>query len=129
MNDSLAIAIGFLTLCFGLFVYFIGFADWYDKRLLDCTPISRCRSVALGPVVVSGKVTGPGPIPSLIGHIPSFISKVEVQAYKSNGKSSSWRTVHKRELRMPFYVQDATGEIKVEPAKAVLWLERDIKYS
>lgn len=129
MNDSLLIAIGFLMLCFGLFAYFIGFGDWYDKRLLDCTPISKCRSVALGPVVVSGKVGGPNPIPSLIGHLPSFISKVVVEEYRSNGKSRDWRTVHRRELRMPFYVEDASGEIRVEPERAVLWLEQDLKYS
>jgi LemA protein len=129
MNESFLIAIGFLALCFGLFAYFIGFGDWYDKRLLDCTPISKCRSVALGPVVVCGKVGGPSPIPSLIGHLPSFISKVVVEEYRSNGKSRSWQTVHKRELWMPFYIEDGTGEIKVEPQRAVLWLERDIKYS
>jgi LemA protein len=52
-----------------------------------------------------------------------------VEEYRSNGKSRDWRTVHKRELRMPFYVEDGTGEIKVEPERAILWLERDIKYS
>jgi LemA protein len=129
MNENLPIAIGFLLLCFGLFVYFIGFADWYDKRLLDCTPVSRCRSVALGPVVVSGKVTGLHPIPSLIAHLPSFISRVVVEQYRKSGKSSEWRTVHKRELRMPFYVDDGSGLIKVEPQKAVLWLEQDVQYS
>jgi LemA protein len=129
VNDSLPIAIGFLALCFGLFAYFLGFGDWYDKRLLDCTPISKCRSVALGPVVVSGRVGGPNPIPSLIGQLPSFISRVVVEEYRSNGKSRDWRTVHKREFRMPFYVLDGSGEIKVEPQKAVLWLEQDIKYS
>lgn len=129
MNESLPIAIGFLNLAFGLFVYFLGFGDWYDKRLLECTPISRCRSVALGPVVVSGKVGGPNAIPSLIGHLPSFISKVVVEEYRRSGKSSSWQTVHKRELRMPFFVQDGTGEVRIEPERAVLWLERDIKYS
>ena len=129
MNENLPIAIGFLLLCFGLFVYFIGFADWYDKRLLDCTPISKCRSVALGPVVVSGKVTGLHPIPSLIAHLPSFISRVVVEQYRKSGKSSEWRTVHKRELRMPFYVDDGSGLIKVEPQKAVLWLQQDVQYS
>jgi LemA protein len=129
MNAPLLIAIGFLLLCFGLFAYFIGFGDWYDKRLLDCTPISKCRSVALGPVVVSGRVVGPNPIPSLIGHLPSFISRVVVEEYRSNGKSSEWRRIHKRELRMPFYIEDGSGEIRVEPDRAVLWLEQDIEYS
>ena len=129
MNQPLLIAIGSLALCFGLFAYLIGFGDWYDKRLLDCTPVSRCRAVALGPVVVSGKVGGANPIPSLVGHLPSFISRVVVEEYRSNGKSSNWQTVHKRELRMPFHVEDGTGAIKVEPERAVLWLEPDIKYS
>lgn len=129
MNTPLLIAVGAASLCFGLFVYLLGFGDWYDKRLLDCTPVSRCRSVALGTVVVSGKASGSTPIPSLIGHLPCYISKVVVEEYRSSGKSSSWHTVHKRELRMPFFVEDATGSIKIEPERAELWLEPDIKYS
>lgn len=129
MNDLLPIAIGFITLSAGLFLFFLGFGDWNDKRLLESTPVSKCRSVALGPVTLSGKVGGPNPIPSLIAQLPSFISRVVVEEYRSNGKSRSWRVVHKRELRMPFYVEDPSGEIKVVPDKAVLWLERDVKYS
>ncbi len=129
MNENLPIAIGFLALCFGLFVYFIGFTDWYDKRLLDCTPVSKCRSVALGPAVVSGRVGGPGAIPSLIAHLPCFISRVVVEEYKQSGRSKQWRTVHKREWRMPFYLIDETGEVKILPDKAVLWLQEDVKYS
>ncbi|HEX6879814.1 MAG TPA: LemA family protein [Terriglobales bacterium] len=129
MNENLPIAIGFLTLCFGLFVYFIGFTDWYDKRLLDCTPVSKCRSVALGPAVISGRVGGPGAITSLIAHLPCFISRVVVEECKQSGRNNQWNTVHKREWRMPFYLIDDTGEVRVLPEKAVLWLQEDVKYS
>lgn len=129
MNQTFAVAIGFLLLALGLFVFLIGFMDWYDERLLECTPISRCRGVALGRVVISGRVVGLEPIPSLIAHLPSFISKVVVEEYERRGRSAEWRVVHKRELRMPFYVRDGSGELKVEPLQAVLWLERDVTYS
>ena len=129
MSQVIPVALGFLLLCLGLFVFLIGFMDWYDQRLLECTPLSRCRGVALGRVVIGGKVVGLKPIPSLIAHLPSFISKVEVEEYERRGRSSEWRTVHKRELRMPFYIRDDSGELKVEPLQALLWLERDVTYS
>jgi LemA protein len=129
MTQPFPVAIGFLLLSLGLFVFLIGFMDWYDERLLECTPISHCRGVALGRVVISGRVVGLNPIPSLVAHLPSFISKVVVDVYERRGRSAQWRTVHKRELRMPFYVRDISGELKVDPLQAVLWLQRDVTYS
>jgi len=129
MIPTIAVAIGFVLLSLGVFVFLIGFLDWYDERLLECTPISRCRGVALGRVVLSGRVVGLNPIPSLIAHLPSFISKVVVEDYERRGRSAEWCVVHKRELRMPFYVRDGFGELKVDPDQAVLWLERDVAYS
>ncbi|HEU5403189.1 MAG TPA: LemA family protein [Terriglobales bacterium] len=129
MSEILAVAIGFLLLALGLFVFFTGFMDFYDERLLECTPTSRCRGVALGRVVIFGRAVGLNPIPSFIAHLPSFISKVVVEESERSGRSNEWRAVHKREMRMPFYVKDNSGELKVDPAQAVLWLERDVAYS
>src|SRR5512146_1700674 len=53
MIQAIPVALGFLLLSLGLFVFLIGFMDWYDERLLECTPISRCRGVALGRVVLN----------------------------------------------------------------------------
>jgi LemA protein len=129
MPESVVVAAGFLLLSLGLFVFLIGFMDWYDQRLLECTPISRCRGAALGRVVISGSVVGLNPIPSLVAHLPSFLSRVVVEEYLRRGRSGQWRVVHKRELRMPFYVRDNSGELKVVPDGAVLWLEPDVSYS
>ncbi len=129
MNQTVAVAVGFLLLALGLFVFLIGFMDWYDERLLECTPISRCRGVALGRVAISGRVVGLNPIPSLIAHLPSFISKVIVEEAERRGRSDQWHVVHKRELRMPFYLRDGSGELKVDPDQAVLWLQPDVTYS
>jgi len=129
MIQAIPVALGFLLLSLGLFVFLIGFMDWYDERLLECTPISRCSGIALGRIVLSGRVVGLNPLPSLIAHLPSFISRVVVEVYERRGKSADWRVVHKRELRMPFYLRDSSGEVKVDPDQAVLWLERDVVYS
>ncbi len=129
MNQIVPVALGFLFLALGIFMFLIGFADWYDRRLLECTPTSHCRAVALGRVVVSGKVVGLNPMSSLIAHLPSFISKVVVEEYQRRGRSAEWRVVHRRELRMPFYIRDDSGELKVVPDNAVLWLEPDVTYS
>lgn len=46
----------------------------------------------------------------------------EIEEYRSSGKSSSWRTLHRNEGAVPFRVADDTGRILVDPAGADLSL-------
>jgi hypothetical protein len=114
---------------FGIYSFFRGFKLLRNKRLIENTPTSKCRSVAMGLVEVAGSATGELQEPSLIGGIPCYCSQVKVERYEKRGKSSSWRTVHEETQTVIFRVQDDTGNVKVDPTGAELDIPVEIEYS
>jgi E3 Ubiquitin ligase len=120
---------GLFAIRFGLFTLLKGLGDVYDRRRAQNTPRSKCRSIALGAVELSGTAAGPNPIPSLVAQIPAFISQVLVEEYEDTRKSRGWRKLHEQEFRIPFFLEDETGRVKVNPEGANCSLMVDAKYS
>jgi hypothetical protein len=83
--------------------------------------------VALGMCEVSGRAAGDAVVPSFVGQIPAYVSKVEVERYQKSGKSSRWVRVHREQLGIPFCVEDETGRVKVDPTGAELDIGADIR--
>ncbi len=127
INDEVIGALIFLG--FGVSFFFYGFRHLRNKRLVENIPTSKCRSVAMGLVEVAGRAAGEATVPSLIGQVPCFFSQLEIERYQRRGKSSRWVTVHKEKLGIPFYVEDDTGRVKVDPADAELHVPADVKYT
>lgn len=125
MSDDIGAAL--LGLGLGTFGFFRGFRHLRNKRLVENIPTSRCRSVAMGLCEIAGRAAGAATIPSFIGQIPSYVTKIEIERYQKSGKSSRWVTVHKEQLGIPFYVEDDTGRVKVDPAGAELDIRADIE--
>lgn len=113
---------------FGAWTFFKGFRVLRNKRLVENTPTSKCRSVAMGFVEVAGKATGELTIPSLIGQVPCYCSQVKIERYEKRGKSSSWHQVHTRSKTVDFYVEDETGKVRVNPTEAEFDLACDVEY-
>ena len=112
----------------GAMSFFQGFRILRNKRLVENTPTSKCRSVAMGFVEVAGKATGEPTIPSLIGQVPCYCSQITIERYEKRGKSSSWHNVHKRSKTVDFYVEDETGRVCVNPTEAEFDLTCDVEY-
>ncbi len=129
MHDPVSLVVGFLVFTGGLFLFILGLLHVYDRRLIENTPTSKCRSLAMGPVELVGCARGPNPMASLIAQLPCFISQVRVQQYRQRNNERRWVQVHKQEFRTPFYVEDETGRVKVNPQGAVLELIPDLSYS
>ncbi len=123
-----AVMIG-LVLAFGLFTFFRGFFDLHDSRVLADTPRSKCRSVALGLVELAGRAAGQDTLPSVVAGIPCYCSKVVVECYDETGESRGWRKVNEQELKLPFYVEDETGRVRVAPSGCDLTLAPDLEFS
>lgn len=122
--------IGALAFCgLGVFFFFYGFRYLRNKRLVENLPTSKCRSIAMGLVEVAGRAAGEATVPSFIGQVPCYCSQIEIERYQSRGKHSEWVTVHKEQLGIPFYVQDETGRVKVDPAGAEFDVPADVKYT
>ena len=114
---------------FGVFSFFRGFKLLRNKRLIENTPTSKCRSVAMGLAEVCGTAQGAAKLPSLIGKIPCYCSQVRVERYVKRQKSSGWEKVHEAQIGIPFQVEDETGRVRVDPTGAELDIPVELEYS
>ena len=108
----------------GLYLFVRGFRLLARKRLLLNTPTSKIRSASLGLVEVSGVATGPYTLPAPITGKPCFFYRTT--AWQQNDdKKSEWQKVADETLHVPFFLDDSTGQLLIEPNGAELDLHRD----
>jgi hypothetical protein len=109
----------------GLFIY--GFRLLLRRRLILDTPFSKIRSAAMGLVEVSGLAVGPYTmIAPVTGH-PCYYYSTAVWEYQQNGKNKNWVKVVGECMYLPFFVDDNTGRVLVDPRGADLDLHRDFQ--
>lgn len=114
---------------FGIYSFFRGFRLLRNKRIVENTPTSKCRSVAMGPVEVAGRAVGEQTVPSPIGQIPCFCSHLLIERWQRSGKSHKWVKVHEEKIGIPFQIEDETGRVKVDPSEAELDIPCELEYS
>jgi hypothetical protein len=119
-----------IGLVIGLFLSIMGFSLLRRKRLIENTPTSKIRSLAIGLVEIYGKV-----MPEKSNKkseeqilIAPFSGKkcvyynVEIEEYRrvktKEGYEDKWVVVHSSESRIPFCVKDETGSVLVNPESA-----------
>jgi hypothetical protein len=115
-----------LEIAGGLYFFSIGFQLLARKRLLLATPNSRIRSAALGLVEINGVATGPHTMPAPITGKPCFLYRTIVWQ-RSEGKNHDWQKVADETLHLPFFVDDTTGKMLIEPLGADLDLHLDFR--
>jgi len=111
----------------GVYFFCKGFLLLRRKRLILNTPSSKVRSASLGLVEVSGIAVGPYTMPAALSCKPCYYYKTIVWKLKQSGKSRSWEKVAEESLHVPFYVDDGTGRLLVNPAGAEVDLHCDMK--
>lgn len=115
-----------IALAGGLYFFFLGFRLLARKRLLLATPTSKIRSAAIGLVEVNGLAVGPYTLPAPITGKPCFL--YHTTAWQQNErKDRNWEKVAEEMLHVPFFIDDATGKLLIEPLGADLDLRRDFK--
>jgi hypothetical protein len=129
---SFFIPINQLTICSavaiagGLYFYFVGFRLLARKRLLLAIPTCAIRGAALGLVEVTGRAAGPYTVPAPIMGAPCFLYQTTVWVQRG-GKKGAWNKVADETLHLPFFVEDATGQLLIEPLGAELDLRLDFR--
>lgn len=124
-NDPIFYAfMGFGT---GIYFFFHGFKVLKRKHLMENTPTSKVRSLAMGPCEVYGEAK-----PGTAGFLKSPFSShdclyynFEIEEYRDRGKNSCWVTVRKGSEGVPFLLKDHTGEVLVNPAEAEVDIPAD----
>jgi len=117
-------AIGF-SAGIGLFVY--GFRLLQRRRLILDTPFSKIRSASMGMVEISGLATGPYTMLAPITARPSYYYRTLVWEWKQSGKNKQWVKVAGESMHIPFFVDDNTGRMLIDPRGADLDLHRDFE--
>ena len=111
----------------GLYLFFRGFRLLARKRLLLNTPTSKIRSAAMGLVEVSGLATGPYTLPAPITGKACYLYRTTAWQQRESGKNHDWVKVAEETLHVPFFLDDGTGKLLVEPHGAEFDLHRDFR--
>jgi hypothetical protein len=117
-------AIGF---CAGICLFFHGFRVLQRRRLIRDTPFSKIRSASLGMVEISGLATGPYTMLAPITGRSCFYYRTLVWEWKQRGKSKEWLKIAGECMHLPFFVDDNTGRVLIDPRGADLDLHRDFE--
>jgi len=110
----------------GLYFFVSGFRLLARKRLLLTTPTSKIRSASMGLVEVNGMAAGPYTMPAPITGKPCFLYHTTAWQQR-DGKKEDWDKVADETLHLPFFIDDLTGQLLVEPLGADLDLHRDFR--
>ena len=113
-----------VLLGFGIVLFIFGFRKYRQYRLLADTPQIPVRSVAMGLSHVAGTSTGCQPLMSPLTQVPCYYYDVKVEKRVKRDKDEVWEETHHERAEVPFYVQDNTGKILVNPERAEYNLPR-----
>lgn len=113
--------------CAGLYLFYRGFSLLQRKRLIMNTPASKVRSAAMGLVEVNGLANGPYALTAPITGKTCYYYRTMVWQWKRQGKSSSWVKEADESLHVPFFLEDNTGRVLVDPQGAEMDIHRDFQ--
>ena len=109
----------------GLYLFYRGFRILQRKRLIQNTPTSKIRSASLGLVEINGLATGPYTIAAPVTGRSCFYYRTLAWELRRSGKSEEWQQVVDDSSHVPFFVDDNTGVVLVNPQSAEMELHRD----
>ena len=113
--------------CAGIGLFGYGFKLLQRRRLILDTPFSKIRSASMGMVEVSGLADGPYTLIAPVTARACYHYRTLVWEWKQSGKNKQWVKVAGECLHVPFFVDDNTGRVLVDPRGADLDLHRDFE--
>jgi hypothetical protein len=111
----------------GVFLFVRGFIMLRYKRQIVNTPFSKIRSASMGLVEVSGAAKGPLTIPAGLTGEACYYYRAMAWQLRQSGKNRNWQKVADESLYVPFFVEDPTGRLLIDPQGANLDLQRNFK--
>jgi hypothetical protein len=114
-----------IGVCAGLYLFYRGFQMLCRKRLIQNTPTSKIRSAAIGLVEVNGLAVGPYVMNAPITGLPCYYHRTVAWQLKQSGKNKSWEIVAHESRHLPFFLDDNTGRVLVNPQGAEMDIHRD----
>lgn len=108
---------------FGGTLVVLGFVMLRKKRMIENVPSSRVRSVAMGLAELVGQVRQTTPLKAPLTGTTCAYYRFTVEK-ETGGKNKKWSVVEKGESTEPFWLEDETGRILVNPVGADLILRQ-----
>jgi hypothetical protein len=122
-NDGIiAAAIGALA---GVYLFYRGFRLLQRKRLILNTPTSKVRSASMGLVEINGLAVGPYTMMAPITGVACYYFHTTAWQWRQQGKNNKWVKVADESLHVPFFLDDNTGRVLVDPQGAEMDIHRD----
>jgi hypothetical protein len=110
----------------GMYLFYRGFRLLQRKRLILNTPASKIRSASMGLVEINGLATGPYVINSPLKQTSCYYYRSVAWQWKQRGKDSEWVKIAEETLHVPFYMDDGSGRLLVDPTGAEMDLHCDM---
>jgi E3 Ubiquitin ligase len=98
----------------GLWSFFKGFRILREYKVLEDTPRIPVRSIAMGFVHIRGQAESENTLASPVSHTPCCFYKVEIDEWKSSGRSKSWQHCCTDADGYRFYLADETGKVLID---------------
>jgi len=111
----------------GVYFFYRGFRLLQRRRLILNTPSSKIRSAAMGLVEVNGQAKGPHVIASPLKQTECFYYRSLAWEWRQRGKNSEWVKIAEETLHVPFYIDDGTGMLLIDPNGAEMDLHCDFR--
>ncbi len=108
-----------------MYLFYRGFRALQQRRLILDTPASKIRSASMGLVEVSGLAVGPYTILAPVTGAPCYFHRTIAWQLKQAGKNQEWQKVAEESMHVPFFLDDNTGRVLVDPQGAELDIHRD----
>ena len=109
----------------GIYLFYLGFRTLQRKRLILNTPTSKIRSASIGLVEVNGLAVGPYTMIAPITAVPCYYYRTVAWQRRQRGKHQEWEKVADESLHLPFYLDDNSGRLLVDPQGAEMDIHRD----
>jgi len=116
-----------IGICAGIYLSFRGFRLLQRRHLILDTPASKIRSASMGIVELSGLAAGPHTIIAPITNRPCYYHRTLVWEWKREGRNTKWVKVAAECMHVPFFLDDNTAKVMIDPRGADLDLHRDFQ--
>lgn len=104
----------------GLYLFFRGFELLRRKRWIEDTPVTKIAAAAMGQVKVLGKATGPYTLLSPLAGVECYYYKAVAWDGRSARDDETIEGRATETLFTPFFVEDETGQLMIDPRGAQL---------
>lgn len=102
----------------GIWMFFKGFRVFREYKVVEDTPRISIRSVSMGLAHIRGVAQLEPPILSPVSHTPCCFYRIEIEQWKSEGKSHAWSHIRTDQDGAKFFVADQTGKVLVDAQAA-----------